>query len=64
MVADLDIAMTKIERRYQWRGPNGITWTKWYTVEQYESREEAEKDFPRIQAFKESGNLLAECRIV
>lgn len=56
--------MVSIERRYQWWGPEGIQWTRWYIHRQYETMEEAQKDFPIVSKVMESKKLKAEYRIV
>lgn len=56
--------MVMIERRYQYRGKDGVQWTSWFVVDHCDTLEEAKDKLKLRKKQKEPDkNLLGEYRI-
>lgn len=53
----------KVERRYQYWGPEGVTWTKWFVVKKFTTKQEAEDYLKVWKKVKEPNKLKGEYRI-
>jgi len=53
-----------IQKRYQYYGPKGIQWTKWFTQHQCKTKEEANNLLKECKKQKEPNKLKNEFQII